>query len=98
MGTYLIEIVGLQDEGGDDTGTSSGLDNDIEATEEHELLGAHGGGVGLLLDGEDGTVLVVLELGAIELLEDGARALGEVAVDAVLAEGRVSRAGCEKQC
>ena len=91
MKTYLIEIIRLQDRGGNDTVTGSSLYSYIDLSKEDVLSGADGGGVGLSVDGEDGAVVLVGQLGAISLLEGRASTLGEVACNS-LAEGRVSRA------
>lgn len=92
----LVEIVGLEDQAGHDTLTGGCLDLDIEAAEEDVLSGGDGRGVALLSDLEVSTLSVVRELSSRELRESRARALGEIAVDQVLSEGRVSGAGCYK--
>jgi hypothetical protein len=88
----LVEVSGLKDSAGDDALADGGLAFDVDAAEEDVLVGGDSGGVGLLLDGEDGALFVVLEASAGELLEGAAGALGEVASDDA-AEGRVGGAG-----
>lgn len=92
--TYLIEILGLKDNTGDDTLAGGSLDLNIETSEEDELAGGHGGGLAVLGDGEDGALAVILESGAGELAQGTASTLGEVAVDLVLAESRIGLACC----
>lgn len=88
----LIQISGLEDDRGDNTDTRGGLELDVETAEEDALVGSNGGGVGLLGDTEDGTVVAVGEGGSGERVDGGALARGEVAVSTVLSEGRLSRA------
>lgn len=90
----LVEVVGLQDEAGDNTLTSAGLQGNIDLAKEDPLVGLNRGGLGLLVDGEDGTLSVVVgEGGTVELLEEIVGALGEVNRGGG-AESRVVGAGC----
>lgn len=89
----LIEVIRLEDSRGNNTVTLGSLDLNVDAAEEDVVLGSGGGSVADLLDGEDGALVVVLGGGAVEVVEGRALALGEVAVDRVLAKGRVGRAG-----
>lgn len=88
----LIKIIRLEDEGADDASAWGGLGDDSDLSEEDVLGGAHGGGVGGLVDDEVGSVGVVGHGGAISKLPEVAGALGEVG-DESCAEGRVGRAG-----
>lgn len=91
----LVEVVGLQDEAGDDAGAGGDLDHGLDGTEEQVLGGGDGGGVGLRGNGELGALGgVVVERGAISKREVLAGALPEVNGD-LTAKGRVSRASCD---
>lgn len=91
----LIEVLRLEDEGGDDTGARSGLNLDVDVAEEDVLVGLEGRGLLDGLDGEDGALFgVVLDVGAGDRL-DGVASRSKGARDGALAESRVGRAGCE---
>jgi hypothetical protein len=75
----LVEVIGLQNEAGDNTGTGRGSDGDVNLAEEDVLGARDGRGVALVLDGEDGTELVVVGQGStIGKGEEVVLALGEV--------------------
>lgn len=92
----LVEVVGLEDDGGDDTLAGGGLDLAVKLTEEDVVVGGLGGGLLLVGDGEDGTLgAVVGDLGALEGVEVLVTvALREVDVDA-LGQSRGGGAPCE---
>ena len=82
----LVEIVRLEHDAGHDTGTGGRLHRDIDLAEEDVLIALGGRRVGGRLDAVDGAVAVVLDLGAIEVLDEVGGALGEVVVDDLGAE------------
>lgn len=88
----LIEIIGLENSAGNNTSTLGSLNGDIDTAEHDILVGLDGGGVGSLLDLEDGTLSVGLDVGTLKSLELLAESLGEVAVDLLVTEGRVGLA------
>ncbi len=77
----LVKVVGLEDEAGDNTLAEGGLNRNVDLAEEDILVGTDRGSIGLLVDGEDSTVVGVVDRGAIKLVEDIILALGEVDVD-----------------
>lgn len=87
----LVKIVGLEDEARNHTLADRGLDCHIDLAEEDVLVGANRRGISLLVDGEDGTILGIIDRGAIERLEDITLALREVNFDGT-AESRIIRA------
>lgn len=90
----LIKGVGLEDNAGDDTGTRSGNQIDLELAEEDVAGAADGRGLLLVGDAEDGTLLLVVgERGALGEVEEAALALGEINGE-VSTDGRVGRAVC----
>lgn len=91
----LVEIVRLENSRGDNTGALGSLDLDIDATEEDVLAGHDGGSLGLLSNGEDGTLALVLDRGALQVVESRALARAPVTVDLVVAKSRVGGAACE---
>lgn len=93
----LVEVSRLEDDGSHNTNAGRGTELDVEATEEHALVGGHGGSVGLLLDAEDGTIGVIVDGGSRESVKGAALTSGEVAVCLVVAESRLSRAGWFKK-
>lgn len=92
----LVEVGRLENKRSDNTGAGSRLDLDVDVAEEDVLVGLESRGLLNGLDGEDGAVGVVLDVGAGNGL-DGVASAGEAARDLALSEGRVSRAGCEKR-
>jgi hypothetical protein len=72
LNTYLVKIIGLENSRGNDTLTSSGLDNDIDTAEEDVLAGADSRGLSSAADGEDSAVAVVAEGGTRERIERAA--------------------------
>lgn len=84
----LVEVVGLQDEASNNASSDGRTAPDVDLSEEEVLLAGDGGGVALLLDGEDGAVVAVGQGGAVSEREVLAGALGEVDLD-VLGEGLV---------
>ena len=84
----LIEVVRLEHEAGHDTDATSSAHGHIDLAEEDVLLGADGGRLLLVGDGENGAeVLVILQGGAIGRLEEAVGALAEVDVDDLGANG-----------
>lgn len=88
----LVEIVRLEDSAGNNTSTLGSLNGNINTAEHDVLVGLDGGGVGGLLDREDGTLSVGLDVGTLKSLELLAEALGEVAVDLLITESGVGLA------
>jgi len=90
----LIKGVGLKDNAGDNTGTRGGNQIDLELAEEDVAGAADGGGLLLVGDAEDGTLLLVVgEGGTVGEVEEAALALGEINGE-VSTDGRVGRAVC----
>lgn len=80
-GTYpvnLIQVVRLQDDGADDTGTRSSLHLDLIVAEEGVELGVHGGSIGILVDGELGTIITIANDGVVGAHPAGIVTSGEV--------------------
>jgi hypothetical protein len=91
----LVKIVGLEDEAGNNTLTSAGLQGDVNLAEEDPLVGLDGGSLGLLADAEDSTLSVIVgDGGTLELLEKVVGALGEVNRNGST-QSRVIGAGCD---
>jgi hypothetical protein len=88
----FIQIIGLEDEGADNSLTGSGLSNNLDLAEKDVPLGLNGWGIGLLGVDELSTVGSVLQAGSLEEEEVGVGALGEIDRDG-LSERWVSRAG-----
>jgi hypothetical protein len=93
----LVEVSGLEDDAGDDADTGGGLQLDVETAEEDALVAGDGGGVGLGLDAEDGALVVVVEGGAGQLLDDVAGTGAEVALASLVTESLLSGAGWKKE-
>ena len=94
----LVEVIGLEDEGGDNTLAEGGPHGNVDLAEEDVAGRSNGRSIGLLLDGVNGAELVVvLEGCADHVLEEVVLALGEVDVDDLLADGLVVGAGWEYQ-
>lgn len=89
----LVEVVGLKDGAGDNSLALSGLDNDVDSAKEDVVVCSDGRSIALLVDNEPSTLAVVLEVGSNHAVEGVAFTLCEVAVDLVIAKGRVGRAG-----
>lgn len=87
----LIQILRLEDETADDTGTWGGLHGDGDLSEEDVLVDSDGWGIGLLADGKLGTVRSILEGSPISDLPVGAL-LGEIG-DEGRSQSWVGRAG-----
>lgn len=65
----LVEIVGLEDEGGDDALASRGLQDNLDAPEEEVPWRLDRGCIRLGVDNELGAICTKLQAGAIELSE-----------------------------
>lgn len=89
----LVEVGGLEDDGGDDADSRAGLELDIDAAEEDVLLQGDGGGLAFPVDVEEGAVVgVVGEVGASEVVEVGTVAVLEFIVELLVAQSRGGRA------
>ena len=88
----LVQIVRLEDEARDNTLAERGLDGHIDLAEEDVLVGTNRGSITFLVDGENSTLVGVIDLSAIKLVEVLVLALGEVNVDGA-AESLIGGAG-----
>lgn len=93
--SYLVEIVGQENDTADDALARGGLELNLDLAVEEVAVRDDGRAISCVFDGEDGTLVGVLDLGAGLGTEGGTSALCEVALDGS-AKSRVVGAGCEE--
>lgn len=90
----LIQVIGLQNNAADDTGSRGNLHRDIDLAEEDVEIGLNGRGITLLVDGELGAIGASLHMagGGLPSIESRIT-FGEVRVKGGLVKTRVRGAG-----